>query len=116
MKFNESEFGILKEPSDGTNKLITIELSSGDNAAEDTETTVWQSARERCPPNHLGEWVTIASEDVAEPTIVPETLSGPDAEQQQEMDSLHKHGVWNLTELPEGQKVKVKYDVKYNVK
>ena len=47
----------------------------------------------RCPPNRLGEWVTVASENVAEPTTVREALSGPDAEQwheamQKEMDSL----------------------------
>ena len=46
VKFNENEFGIEKDPSDGTDKLITIELSSNDSAAQDTETTKWQSTRE----------------------------------------------------------------------
>ena len=46
VKFNESEFGIEKEPSDGTDEHITIELSSNDSAAQDTETTKWQSTRE----------------------------------------------------------------------
>ena len=81
MKLNESEFGIEKEPSGGTDKLITIELSRDDDAAEDTETTVWQSAGERCPPNRLREWITVASEGVTEPTTVREALSGPEAEQ-----------------------------------
>lgn len=48
--------------------------------------------------------------DIAEPTTVREALSGPYAEQwhkamQQEINSLHKHNVWTLTELPEGRKV-----------
>ena len=63
----------------------------------------------RCAPIRLGEWVTVAGENVAEPTTVREALSGPDAEQwheamQQEMDSLHKHGNWKIIELPEGRK------------
>ena len=122
VKFKESEFGIEKEPSDGTDELITIELSSNDSAAQDTETTKWQSTRERRPPNRLGEWVTVASEDIAEPTTVREALSGPYAEQwhkamQQEINSLHKHDVWTLTELPEGRKVigsKWVFKVKHN--
>lgn len=122
VKFNESEFGIEKEPSDGTDELITIELSSNHSAAQDTETTKWQSTRERRPPNRLGEWVTVASEDIAEPTTVHEALSGLYAEQwhkamQQEINSLHKHDFWTLTELPEGRKVigsKWVFKVKHN--
>lgn len=110
VKFNESEFGIEKEPSDGTDEHITIELSSNDSAAQDTETTKWQSTRERRPPNRLGEWVTVASEDIAEPTTVREALSDQYAEQlhkamHQEINSLHKHDDWTLTELPDGRKV-----------
>lgn len=122
VKFNEKESGIEKEPSDGTDELITIELSSNDSAAQDTETTKWQSTRERRPPSRHGEWVTVASEDIAEPTTVREALSGPYAEQwhkamQQEINSLHKHNVWTLTELPEGRKVigsKWVFKVKHN--
>lgn len=67
------------------------------------------ATREQRPPNCLGEWVTVASEDIAEPTTVREALSGPYAEQwhkamRQDINSLHKH-VWTLTELPEGRKV-----------
>lgn len=122
VKFSESEFGIEKEPSDGTDELITIELSSNDSAAQDTETTKWQSTRERRPPNRLGERATVASEDIAEPATVREALSGPYAAQwhkamQQEINSLHKHNVWTLTELPEGRKViggKWVFKVKHN--
>ena len=71
---------------------------------------------------HLGEWVQVASEDIAEPITVREALSGPHAEQwhkamQQEINSLHKHDVWTLTELPEGRKVigsKWVFKVKHN--
>ena len=105
VKFNESEFGIEKEPSDGTDELMTIELSSNDSAAQDTETTKRQSTRELRPPKRLCEWVTFASEDIAEPTTVREALSGSYAEQwhkamQRETNSLHKRDVWTLTELP----------------
>lgn len=109
VKFIKSDFGIKKEPSNGTDKLITIELSSDNDVAEDTETTACQSSRERGPPNHLGQWITVASEGVAEPTTVHEALSSPDVDQwhearQREMDSLHKQDVWKLIELPEGRK------------
>ena len=125
VKFNENEFGIQKEAPDGVDeKLVTIELSNNDDVAEDMETAApRQSARVRRPPIRLGEWVTVASEDATEPTTVREALSGSDAEQwhdamEQEMDSLDKHGVWNLTKLPDRRKAigsKWVFRVKHNV-
>ena len=109
VKFNESEFGIEKEPCDGPDKLITIELSCDDDVIKDSEipdvrrSTSW----ERRPPDRLGEWMTIASDDTDEPTTVREALSSSDSEQwrqamQNKMKSLYEHNVWELTDLPEG--------------
>lgn len=130
--FNENEFGILQndEPDETVNKFVDVELSIDDDVSDDVADTyvnegqsdMRQSSRERRPPNRLGEWVTLASDALVEPTTVSEALNGPDADQwhkamQQEMDSLHKHDVWNLTELPEGRKAigsKWVFRVKYN--
>ena len=53
--------------------------------------------------------MTIASNDTDEPTTVREALSSSDSEHwhqamQNEMKSLYEHNVWELTDLPEGQK------------
>ena len=94
VKFSESEFGIEKEPCDGPDKLITIELSCNDDVIKDSEILdVRRSTRERRPPDRLGEWVTIASNDTDEPTTVRDALSSSDSEHwrqamQNEMNSL----------------------------
>ncbi len=117
VKFNESEFGIEKELPDRelqADQLINLELSNDDDNVEEDETNyvefnVRQPVRERRAPDRFGEWVTVASEDVVEPTTVREALSGPNAEQwreamQHEIDSLQEHDVLELTELPKGRK------------
>ena len=68
-----------------------------------------QPVKERRAPDRFGKWVTLASEDVVEPTTVREALSGPIAEQwhedmQHEIDSLQEHDVLELTELPKERK------------
>ena len=56
VKFNGSELGIEKEPCDGPDKLITIELSCDDDVIKDSEIPeVRRSTRERRPPDCLGE-------------------------------------------------------------
>ncbi|KAK3747962.1 hypothetical protein QZH41_007086 [Actinostola sp. cb2023] len=118
VKFDEGAFGILqKDKPDGTViKLVDVELSNNDDVelsnnddVDEGPSVLRQSSRERRPPDRLGEWVTVVSDGIVEPTTVSEALNGPDADQwhvamQQEMDSLHKHDVWNLTELPDGRK------------
>ena len=130
--FKENKFGILQkdESNEAVNKLVDFELSNDDDVGDDvTDTCVnegpsdlRQSSRERRPPDRLGEWVTVANDTITEPTTVSEALNGPGADQwrdaiQQEMNSLHTHDVWNLTELPEGRKAigsKWVFRVKYN--
>ncbi|KAK3725314.1 hypothetical protein QZH41_002591 [Actinostola sp. cb2023] len=131
VKFDEGAFGILqKDKPDGTViKLVDVELSNNDDVelsnnddVDEGPSVLRQSSRERRPPDRLGEWVTVVSDGIVEPTTVSEALNGPDADQwhvamQQEMDSLHKHDVWNLTELPDGRKAvgsKWVFRVKYN--
>ena len=81
VKFNKSEFRIEKEPCDGPDKLITIELSCDDDVIKDSEIPdVQRSTRERRTPDRLGEWVTIASNDTDEPTTVHEALSSSNSE------------------------------------
>ena len=84
--------------------MLNDEISGVGLPYNDTnDVSAQQSSRERRPPDRLGEWVTVASEGIAEPATVNEAVNGPDADQwhsamQQEMNSLHKHDVWNLVE------------------
>ena len=131
VKFNESEFGIEKElPGNEfqADKHVTLELSNDndvvveDDQADNSEINERQPVRERRAPDRFGEWVTIASKDVVEPTTISEALCGPNAERwheamQQEMDSLQEHDVWELTELPKDRKAvecKWVFKVKHN--
>ncbi|KAK3719576.1 hypothetical protein QZH41_006798 [Actinostola sp. cb2023] len=131
VKFDEGAFGILqKDKPDGTViKFVDVELSNNDDVelsnnddVDEGPSVLRQSSREGRPPDRLGEWVTVVSDGIVEPTTVSEALNGPDADQwhvamQQEMDSLHKHDVWNITELPDGRKAvgsKWVFRVKYN--
>ena len=113
VKFHEDEFGILQKevPKGIDNKLVILELSNGDDAIEEVADDpppqeVRRSSRDRRPPARLGEWVTVASDGSTEPTTVSEALNGPEGTQwhdamQQEIDSLCKHDVWELTDLPD---------------
>ncbi len=102
VKFNESEFGIEKE-------LPDRELQADQLETNYVEFNVRRPVRERRAPDRFGEWVTVASEDVVEPTTVREALSGPNAEQcreamQHEINSLQEHDVLEFTELLKGRK------------
>ena len=89
VKFNESEFRIEKELPDRelqADQLINLQLSNDDDNVEEdetnyVETNVRQPVKERRAPDRFGKWVTLASEDVVEPTTVREALAGPIAEQ-----------------------------------
>jgi hypothetical protein len=107
-------------------KHVTLELSNDDVVVEDEadniEINERQPVRERRAPDRFSEWITIASEDIVEPTTVSEALCGPNAERwheamQQEMDSLQEHDVWELTELSKDRKAvgcKWVFKVKHN--
>jgi hypothetical protein len=71
---------------------FSINLTNVDQA-DNAEINERQPVRERRAPDRFGEWVTIASKDVLEPTTINEALCGPNAERwheamQQEIDSL----------------------------
>ena len=65
----------------------------------------------------------MASKDTVEPETVSEALHGPHSEQwreamQEEIDSLQKHDVYELTELPRGRKAvgcKWVFEIKHNL-
>ena len=91
VKFNENEFGFentLAVPGNEIhgNKLVTLELSSEkddskDNQVDNIEFNVHPPVRARRVADRFGEWVTVASEDVVEPTTVSEALHGPHSKQ-----------------------------------
>ena len=73
------------------------------------DASVQRPSRERRPPDRFGEWFTVASDEITEPPTVDEALNGTDANLwrdavQHEMDSLLKHNVVNLVELPNRRK------------
>ena len=129
VKFNESEFGFEKNPDNEVqaDKRVTLELSSEKEESEEDEVNnvefnVPPPAREKRAPDRFGEWVTMASEDIVEPTTVSEALHSPHSEQwreamQQEIDSLQEHDVYELTELPRGRRAvgcKWVFKIKHN--
>ena len=135
VKFDDSDFGILQgnKPDGNVNKLVDIELSNDDDVINDDDelsnddetnddVSVQRPSRERQPPDRFGEWVTVASDGITEPATVDEALNGTDANlwrdaMQHQMDSLHKHNVFNLVELPNGRKAigsKWVFRVKHN--
>ena len=65
--------------------------------------------RERRPPNHYGEWASVATGTQKEPGTVAEAMAGPKKDKwknvmDKEMESLHKNYVWELVELPKDRK------------
>ena len=135
VKFDESDFGILQgnKPDGNVNKLVHIELSKNDDVIIDDDellnvdeinddASVQRPQRERRPPDRFGEWVTVASDGITELATVDEALNETDANlwrdaMQHELDSLHKHSVFNLVELPNGRKAigsKWVFRVKHN--
>ncbi|KAK3735648.1 hypothetical protein QZH41_001075 [Actinostola sp. cb2023] len=79
VKFDEGAFGILqKDKPDGTViKLVDVELSNNDDVelsnnddVDEGPSVLRQSSRERRPPDRLGEWVTVVSDGIVEPTTI----------------------------------------------
>ena len=63
----------------------------------------------RRPPDHYGEWVYLAENDTNEPKSVSEAMSSNEKKEwmnamENEINSLKKHDVWELVELPKGRK------------
>ena len=66
--------------------------------------------RERWPPNHYGEWASVASGTLKEPQTVAEAMASPEKVKwmnamNKEMESLRKNDVWELVELRKDRKV-----------
>jgi hypothetical protein len=114
--FNESDVGIEKEPSKREEKVLD-DLSDGETAnepeavsePEPEEPVLRRSARERRPPNHYGEWVSVANGTRKEPGTVMEAMASSEKAKwinvmDKEMESLRNNDVWELVELPKDRK------------
>ena len=107
--------------SNDDDAIIDDDELSNDGETND-DVSVQRPSRERRPPDRFGEWATVASDGITEPATVDEALNGKDANLwedalQHEMDSLLKHNVFNLVELPNGRKAigsKWVFRVKHN--
>ena len=129
--FNESDFGIEKEPNEQEEKRF-VELdgfSEEETADEQVEPVVRQSGRERQPPDpnepvepvvrrsrrdrrqpdYYGEWTSVANGQLKEPVTVKEAMTSPEKSEstnamEKEMESLRTNDVWDLVELPKDRK------------
>ena len=94
-----------------------VELDSGEREQNTEEPVVEcaeddgqrRSNRERHPPSRYGEWVTLVQSEPKEPKNLGEAMASPERSKWQgavteELQSLQKHEVWELVELPEGRK------------
>ena len=116
--FNEMKFPRNKQDrieGQEINSKVELEIkeveeaSDSETANEEEPKSSRKSARQRRAPDHYGEWVNIANENNAEPRNVKEALNGEHKTEwkeamQNEIDSLKKHQVWDLVELPPGRK------------
>ena len=88
-------------------RLVEFDWSPDESLVDEdqTQSPVRKSARERRPPDHYGEWVTLADSEVRELETAKEAMTGPDRAKwreamKKEMESLIKNNFWDLTELP----------------
>ena len=141
--FNEEKFNYSDEGNDKqvktkeTNKEelepnrmevedINYELEENESENSDNE-MLTRPKRTRRAPDHYGEWVHIAENNASEPKNMSEVMSSNEKEEwlnamENEIQSLNKHNVWELVELPEGRKTvgckwiyKVKHDEDGNI-
>ena len=80
--FNECDIGVEREPNKQEQKQC-VELD--DLSEEETvdepepeEPVLRRSVRERRPPNHYGEWASVASGTLKEPATVAEAMASPE--------------------------------------
>ena len=117
--FDETKFpSKRKERNDedtSGDKSTRVEIAENDTSdsevaeEEREQNPIRKSSRQINPPNYFGEWVNIAKENTEEPKTVKEALSSQHKVEwkeamQNEIESLKKHEVWDLVELPAGRK------------
>ena len=76
---------------------------------EGAEPVVRRSNREKKVPDYYGDWASVTNAELTEPTTVKDTLSSPDkakwmSAMPKEIESLRKNDVWELVDLPKGQR------------
>ena len=119
--FDESNRGVEKEPNEQAEKrYVEFDclreeepanyLSEEEPAADETaEPVLRRSERERRQPDHYGEWLGIANDNVKEPATVKEALDNSDKAEwmsamKKEMKPLYANDVWDLVVLPKDRK------------
>ena len=137
--FNEDKFRFTKEERNKQNKTTTevepeeeflrIEANEENERSDDNEDEVPLSRPKRTirTPDYYGEWVHLADSNISEPKTVSEAMSSNEKDEwmnamENEINSLKKHDVWKLVELPEGRKTvgckwiyKLKHDEDGNI-
>ena len=93
----------------GTWNLIVSVHEEEPVADETAEPVLRRSERERRQPDHYGEWLGIANDNVKEPATVKEALDNSykaewTTAMKKEMKSLYANDVWDLVLLPEDRK------------
>lgn len=122
VRFNESEFGFEKESStDEPTHVIELEVSSSVDHEEpvneeveevipdEPQPVIRRSVRPRLRPDYYGEKVSVAKDELEEPTTVTEALTSQkkvkwEEAMEAEMRSLQDNDVWELVELPKDRK------------
>ena len=114
--FNENQFGLNDHTESSAPKVkanLPVEIvysNEGEKSdSEDADTLLKRPVRQRKSPDYYGEWVTLASSGIKEPSSVKEAFNCNENEKwktamQSEMNSLDKNNVWDLVELPKDRK------------
>ena len=125
--FNENDFGLndsTGSKASSCDRPVEIIYSDESEISDsvDNGTSLGRPIRQRKAPDYYGEWVTVANNDIGEPSSVKQALNCAEYKHwetamQNEMNSLDKNNVWDLVELPKDRKpigcrwvFKLKYD------
>ena len=99
----------VKLMEDQIENPLHVELDCVSEEIEQETPELRRSGRAQRPPDHYGEWVTIAHDEVKEPQTVKEALTSSSKGKWQkamerELESLRENEVWDLVELPKDRK------------
>ena len=106
--FNESSFSLQKESLQSPTRAY-VELPITDSLGEiDSTVPLRRSQRTIKPPERLGDWTTLATNEGKEPNSYQEALTDSNAKlwreaMAAEMSSMQDNKVWKLVKLPEGR-------------
>ena len=105
VKFSESDVGVEKKNKQEEKQSMELDdlsekeiVNEPEVEVEQEEPVLWLSIRERRPPNHYGEWASVATGTQKEPGTVVEAMANPKKDKwknamDKEMESLYKNDV-----------------------